>query len=208
MRVHNSIRFFLLCFIGMNFLSGCRSPYYSDRMAAVGGLTGAGVGAIVGNKLGDTGAGTAIGAGIGALTGAVVGNSIDEIQAENRAAISAQLGRQIQPGAATIDEVVSMSKAGVDSRLITTYIQNSGLSRPLSAADVIHLHQQGVATNVIQALQSPAPRASQVRTAGLPRRPVVIEEHYYDEPCFAPSYHHYRRSHHRPNVGWGISFSN
>ena len=188
--------------------SGCRSPYYADRGAAFGGLTGAGVGALVGDKVGDAGAGAAIGAGIGALTGAVAGQALDDIQAQNRAAIATQLGREVQPGAASIDEVIAMSQAGVDPRLITTYIQNSGGTGPLAASDVIHLHQQGVATEVIQAMQ--APRPAPVRTTTLPGRPVIIEEHHYDygPPICRPHLHYRRHAHRRPNFGWGFSISN
>lgn len=172
-----------------------------------GGLTGAGVGALVGDKVGDAGAGAVIGAGVGALTGAVVGQSLDDIEAENRAAIAAQLGREVQPGAASINEVVSMSQAGVNPRLISTYIQNSGGVGPLTAADIIHLHQQGVSTEVIQAMQSPRP--APVRTATLPGPPVIIEEHHYGygpPVCRPPYWHPHRR--HRPHLGWGISISN
>ena len=41
--------------------SGCRSPYYADQGALLGGVTGAGVGALVGNAVGHTGA-SALGA--------------------------------------------------------------------------------------------------------------------------------------------------
>ncbi|MBN1852625.1 MAG: hypothetical protein JW829_07865 [Pirellulales bacterium] len=190
--------------------SGCRSPYYADQGALFGGLTGAGLGALVGNKVGDTGAGAAIGAGVGALTGAVAGQALDDIQAENRAAIAAQLGREVQAGAATIDEVIAMSRSGVDPSLIKTYIQNSGMIAPLSAADVIHLHEQGVATDVIQAMQTPRPAT--VRTATLPSTPVIIEERHYNcgPPPFYPHPHfYYRRYGHRPpHFGWGFSISN
>ena len=95
--------------------AGCRSPYYADRGAGVGALGGAGVGALVGNAVGDTAAGALIGAGVGALGGAAVGSAIDEVQAQNRAEIAAAMGRQVQPGAATIEEVVAMSQQGVDA---------------------------------------------------------------------------------------------
>ena len=196
--------------LALSIAVGCHSPYYADRGAALGGLTGAGVGAIVGDQVGDAGAGAVIGAGIGALTGAAAGGALDEIQAENRAAIASQLGRQVQPGAATIDEVVAMNHAGVDPRLIANYVQNSGLVAPLNAADVIHLHQQGVPTEVIQAMQTPRPQAAPIRTAAAPGQPVIIQEHYYDHgpPCWRPRTFYYRHRHHRPHVGWGISVSN
>lgn len=193
--------------------SGCRSPYYADRGAAAGGLAGAGIGAIIGSQTGDPLAGAAIGGGIGALTGNVFGAQLDEIQAQNRAAIAAQMGRQVAPGAATIPEVVAMSRSGVDQRLIVNYINNSGVAQPVSAQDVIHMHQQGVATDVIQAMQSPRPPV-QTAAAPAPVSPVIVEEHHYGPPpgYYAPPprfhYHHYRHRPCHPRVGWGISISN
>lgn len=185
---------------------GCRSPYYADRGAAAGGLAGAGVGALVGSSVGDPIAGTAIGAGVGALTGASIGGALDEVAAQNRAAIAAQIGRPVQPGAATVDEVVAMSRAGVDPRLIVNYVNTSGTARPINAQDVIFLHQQGVATDVIQAMQTPRP-STQVARA--PNGPVIIEEHHYGPPYYPPPaqvYYYHGRQHCRgPRVGWGFS---
>ena len=173
--------------------AGCRSPYYADRGAGVGALGGAGVGALVGNAVGDTAAGALIGAGVGALGGAAVGSAIDEVQAQNRAEIAAQLGRQVQPGAATIEEVVAMSQQGVQPVLIQNYVRTSGVARPLTAADVIYLHNAGVATEVIQTMQTPP--APGVRGPVIAQRPtVIVEEHYYPDPWWGPhyefSYHH------------------
>lgn len=170
------------CFFGLFLLlvAGCQSPYYADRGAGIGALAGAGTGAIVGHAVGDTGAGLAIGAGIGALTGAAVGGTMDEMAAQNRAQIAAQLGRQVHTGAATIDEVVAMSRSGVDSRLIQNYIHTSGVAQPLAANDVIYLHNQGVATDVIQTMQNPP-----IPQTAFAQRPVtIIQGHHYGPPPF------------------------
>jgi hypothetical protein len=189
--------------------SGCRSPYYADQGAAFGGVTGAGVGAIVGEAVSDNPlAGAAIGAGVGALTGAVAGDALDEIEAKNRAQIAAQLGRDVRPGAATIQEVVAMTQSGVDPRLITSYVQNSGVAQPIKANGIIYMHQQGVASEVIEAMNNPPPQPTAPVRVGTRPAPVIIEEHYYSDPFWGPSprfhYHHHR---HRPRVGWGFSFS-
>lgn len=188
---------------------GCRSPYFADKGAGVGALGGAGVGAIVGNAVGDTAAGALIGAGVGTLGGAAVGTAIDEAQAQNRAEIAAQLGRQVQPGVATIDEIVAMSKSGVDPRLIQNYVRTSGMSRPLSANDVIFLHNNGVSSDVIQTMQTPPPpQGPPLVAAAPPVQPVIVEERYYADPflgppppfygphCFGPP---------GPRVSWGVS---
>jgi hypothetical protein len=192
-------------------LAGCRSPYYADRGALLGGLTGAGVGALVGDALGETAGGAVIGAGIGALTGGTIGGALDDIEARNRAEIAAQLGRPVAQGQANIGEVVSMTRAGVDPRLIANYVNNSGMAQPPSAQDVIYLTQQGVSPDVIQAMQSPRVAQAPVHVAP-PTTPVIIEEHHYGSPWwpahhFDFHHHHHHRHHGHGRVGWGISFS-
>jgi hypothetical protein len=120
------------------------------------------------------------------------------------------MGRQVAPGAATIEEVVAMSQQGVDPRLIQNYVRTSGMARPLSAADVIYLHQAGVQTDVIQIMQTPpAPAATSVPVVAQ-GPPVIVEEHYYD-PWYHPHFHYYHGPRYRhcgpggPHVSWGIS---
>ncbi len=160
---------------------GCQSPHYADRGAGIGALAGAGAGAIIGDATGgNAGSGALIGAGLGALTGAAVGSNMDQMAAQNRAEIAAQIGRQVQAGAANTQEVVAMTKAGVDPRLIQNYVRTSGVVRPISASDVIYLHQQGVAIDVIQAMQTP----TVVNRPLVASPPVFVEEHYYGPPAY------------------------
>jgi hypothetical protein len=172
-------------------------------------LAGAGVGALVGNAVGNTAGGAVIGAGVGALTGGAVGGALDDIAAQNRAAIASQMGRPVVAGAATPEEVVAMTRAGVDPRLISNYVSTSGMARPLGAQDVIYLSQQGVSSDVIQVMQRPP--AVAVRPIPPPGTPVIIEEHPYG-PVFLgppPPHVHYYRGHRPcgPRVGWGVSIS-
>jgi hypothetical protein len=204
---HGCSRIHLACIL-LAGSTGCQSPYYADRGALAGGLTGAGVGALVGNATGNTGAGAAIGAGVGALTGGAIGGALDDIEARNRAEIAAQLGRPVAHGAATADEVVAMSRAGVDPRLIANYVSNSGMVRPVSAQDVIYLHQQGVATDVIQAMQSPRVAQAPAAVVAPGPGPVIVEEHHYGGPYFGPPRHYYYSHRPGPRVGWGVSISN
>lgn len=186
--------------------SGCQSPYYADRGAGLGALAGAGAGAIIGDATGGNAAsGALIGAGLGAVTGGVVGSGMDEMQARNRAEIAAQMGRQVQAGAATIDEVVAMSRSGVDPLLIQNYVRSSGMVRPLAASDVIYLHNQGVSTDVIQVMQSPPVPAPTVIAQGPP--PVIVEEHYYGPPMWHPhfGYRHCYPYHPGPHTSFGFS---
>ncbi len=201
-----TVETFMVC-IALTAIVGCRSPYYADRGALAGGLAGAGVGALVGNAVGETAGGAAIGAGIGALTGNAIGGAIDDVEARNRAAIAAQMGRPVPQGAATVGEVVAMTRAGVDPQLISNYVNNSGMAQPLNAQDVIYLTQQGVRPDVIQTMQTP--RIAQTPPAVIvppPPGPVIIEEYPYGPPCGYPPPPFYHR-HPGPRVGWGVSFS-
>ena len=183
--------------------SGCRSPYYADRGAGLGALAGAGAGAIIGDATGgNAGTGALIGAGLGTITGAAVGDAMDEMQAQNRAEIAAQLGRQVQSGAATTQEVVAMTQAGVNPQLISNYVRTSGLARPLTANDVIYLHNQGVATEVIDVMQNPPVPAA---VAQVPPPPVVVQEHYYGAPYCRPHFGYYHHPRQRPRTSFGFS---
>lgn len=191
---------------------GCQSPYAADRGAGFGALAGAGVGALVGSQTGNPGAGAAIGAGLGAITGGAVGGELDRISAENRAAIAAQMGRQVPAGAATVDEVVAMSQAGVQPRLIAQYVQTSGVARPVTAQDVVFMTQQGVPAEAIQVMMNPpAPQVAAVQPA-VATQPVIIEEHHYGAPVFYPPPRHFHHYHRRracgPRVGWSVSVGN
>jgi Glycine zipper len=170
--------------------SGCESASYGQRGAGLGALGGAGIGALIGHATGHTAAGALIGTGVGAVTGAVVGTSLDDIQARNRAEISARLGREVIPGGATTTEVLAMTRAGVDPQLIINYVNASGMVQPVTVQDVIYLHEQGVSSDVIQATQNPrvAQYAPQVVRVVPPRETVIIEDNAWGSPYCYPHY--------------------
>ncbi len=201
--------------------SGCQSPYHADQGALFGGLVGAGTGAIIGSQVGNPGAGAAIGGAIGTLTGATVGSELDHIEARNAAnlaAIEQQLGRQVAAGAATVDDVVAMTNAGVDEELIVAHIRNNGTAVRLQAADIISLQQQGVNKRVIAALQTPPPAQQQMTAAPVVVQssapaPIIVEEYHYGPPYWGPYPYCYRppryyRPPPRPGVSWGFTYRN
>jgi hypothetical protein len=182
----------LVLFTGVALVNatGCQSASYGERGTMLGALGGAGVGALIGRATGHTGAGALIGTGVGAMTGAAVGTALDDIEARNRAEIAARMGRPVAPGAATTAEVLSMTQAGVDQRLIVNYVNNSGVAQPLTAQDVIYLHQQGVHPDVLQAMQNPraAQRPAQIVQVPPPRETVIIYQDPWHSHCY-PRYH-------------------
>jgi uncharacterized protein YcfJ len=192
--------------------SGCQSASTADQGALFGGATGAVLGGIVGHQFHNTAAGAVIGAGAGALTGAVVGNKIDESEARNRALIEQRLGRPVSPGAVSVQDVIAMTQAHVDEQVIVTHVNNNGVARPLVAADVTYLTQNGVSSAVIQAMENPAhqPPPQTVVVQGAPPPPVIVEERYYD-PYWGPHYYrpypYYGGYYHRqPGVAVGVAF--
>jgi hypothetical protein len=124
-----------------------------------------------------------------AATSAPVGASLDDIDARNRADISAQLGRPVAPGPATPAEVVAMSHAGIDSRFIISYINRSTNMCPITAQDVIYLHDQGVNEQVIQAMLTPGAAYSRAEVAReMPPRYFIVGDpwwpYYYPYPRY------------------------
>ncbi|MDY0167152.1 MAG: YMGG-like glycine zipper-containing protein [Thermoguttaceae bacterium] len=211
----------LLALAAVALSSGCQSPYHADQGALFGGLVGAGSGAIIGNQVGSPGAGAAIGAAIGTLTGAAVGSELDNIEARNAAnvaAIEQRLGRQLAAGAATVDDVIAMTNAGVDEELIVNHIRNNGTAVRLQAADVISLQQQGVSKRVIAALQAPPSPQQQMTAAPVVVQssappPLIVEEYHYGPPYWGPGPYYYHRPHYhrrpsRPGVSWGFTYRN
>jgi hypothetical protein len=149
-------RYLGLSFVAITVLAtGCASPYYADRGAALGGVTGAGVGALVGSTVRHPVAGALVGAGVGAVSGAAVGTGLDQIEARNRAAIAATMGRPVGPGAVAINDVIAMSQAGVNENVIINHIRYNGVQHPPQTGDLIALQRANVNPRVIEALQAP-----------------------------------------------------
>jgi hypothetical protein len=124
-----------------------------------------------------------------------VATSLEDIDAQNRAFIATQLGRPVAPGPATPEEVVAMSRSGVDPQFIISYINRSTCMTPISAADVVYLHEQGVNDQVIQAMLTPGNAYSRAEVArAMPPRVYIIEDPwaYYRYPYYGdPYYPHY-----------------
>lgn len=195
---------------------GCRSPYYADRGAIVGGLAGAGLGAAIGENNDNPLLGAAIGAVGGTIAGSAIGSGIDADIAQERAAVQAQIGRQLS-AQVTIPDVVAMAQAGVSEDVMIRQIEASGVGVEMTTSDVIALHQQGVPTRVIEAMQRVRSSGPRGRVAYVPEpgpRPVIVERHYVRPAYYGPPpvYHHFHGHPHRrpscrpaPGVSWGIT---
>lgn len=123
---------------------------------------------------------------------------MDDIEARNRAEIAAAMGRQVPPGAVTVNDVMAMTRAGVNEELITTHIRANGMAQAITPQDLITLQTSGVSIPVIQAMQSPpAPQA-------MAAQPVVAAPvAAYPAPVYAYPAPYYPA----PRVGMGVSYS-
>ena len=165
--------------------AGCRSPYYGDRGAVLGGLTGAAIGGAIGEDSGNAVPGALIGTAVGAMTGGAIGDSIDADLARSRAEIEARMGRQMS-GAVTSDDVVAMTRAGLSEDVIATHIRANGVAQLPQVNDLIYLRNQGVGDYVIKTMQqAPPPGAAVAYGPPLPREQVIVE-HHYGGPWCAP----------------------
>jgi hypothetical protein len=189
-------------------LGGCQSPYKSDQGALTGGLLGAGTGAIIGSALHNPLAGAAIGTGVVAIGGAAVGSALDEQDAKNRAMIAQQLGRQVPANPVTINDVINMTRAGVDEELIANHVRTHGVVAPLQAQDIIVLQQQGVSKRVIAVMQEPPIPAAQPVMVQQAPQPMLVEAYPYGPPYWGPPCYYYRHYRPSPSVHWGMTFGN
>jgi hypothetical protein len=204
-----------LALVAISIFAGCRSPYYGDRGALLGGATGAAIGAAVGEDSGNAVPAAILGAGIGAITGGAIGDGIDADLAQSRAEVEARMGRQMS-GAVTPQDAIAMTAAGLSEDVIATHIRANGVAQAPGVNDLIYLRNQGVSDHVIQALQQTPPRGAGTVYAAAPPPgvPVVVEHHYGYGPHYPPPYgpsfhfghHHHHRRHHHHGVRWGFSF--
>jgi hypothetical protein len=138
-----------------------------------GGVGGAGLGALIGEASGHPLAGALIGGAAGTVTGAAVGSTVDASNARKQAtAIAAQQQAQ----AATVNDVVTMSKSGVNEELILNHIRSHGVQHPVQAGELVAMQQEGVSPRVIAAMQ----------TAGVPSPygPPPVGPYYYPPPPY------------------------
>lgn len=198
-----------LSLLGILALSGCRSPYYADKGAALGGVAGALAGAAIGDSSGKAGPGALIGGAVGALTGAAIGDAIDTDIAYNNALIEQQLGRPLT-GAVTMDDVLAMTHAQLSENVIVTHIRANGVAKPPDVPDLIALRNQGVSEAVIQTMQQTPP--PQAQTVVAPRQQVYVEQRhigvpvYHYDPWCDPWHHDFHHHRHRSGIRWGVSF--
>ncbi len=131
--------------------AGCQSNQTRvGEGAVIGGLLGATAGGIIGQQSHHGGEGAAIGAAAGILGGAIVGSQINKPQQGAQASTTAAANN---PNQMSIQQIVDLSKQGVNDAVIIDKINLTNSKFTLSAADLDYLKQQGVHQAVIDAMQ-------------------------------------------------------
>ena len=134
----------------LTVLVSCRSPYYADKGAAVGGVAGGLAGAALGDQSGNAAGGALVGTALGALTGAAIGDSMDAEVGYRQAAYEAQ---QRLANAVSTSDVISMTASGLGEDVIINHVRANGVRASLTPGEIIQLHENGVSENVINAMQ-------------------------------------------------------
>ena len=131
---------------------GCQNAQTrAGEGAVIGGILGAAAGGIIGHQSGHGGEGAAIGAAAGALTGALVGTSIPKNQQASGA--QAQGAQTANPNQMSIQQVIDLTKQGVNEHVVIDKIRLSNSRFALTATDIAYLQEQGVSQKVIDAMQ-------------------------------------------------------
>ncbi len=207
MKSQKSISFGYLVILLLG-LVGCRSPYFADRGAAVGGIAGGLAGAALGDHSGQAVGGALVGSAVGALTGAAIGDSMDAEVERRQAAVETQ--RRLANAVSTTD-VTAMTASGLGDNVIVNHIRANGVRSSLTPSQIIELHENGVSETVINAMQQEAARQT-ARPVVVGGPPVIIEESYVVPAYCGPGpYRHYyhapRYYRRRPGVSWGFSYA-
>lgn len=200
------------------------AQFHKQRGATVGGLTGAIAGSLIGDNNGSAGAGAVIGGVVGAVTGGLIGDARDQQEwVERRREMvrnSAPIGSVPYPRSETTNlgvttaDVLEMSQAGLSDQIIINQIEQRGIGRPVTAREIIALHQRGVRDPVLQALQQ-----AQVLTSRInPNRSRSSRSNYYTpvpttttiwmsspQRNYCPPYYQ-PRYYYRPNTNFGFHF--
>jgi uncharacterized protein YcfJ len=149
-----------LCAVVVTCAAGCQSNQTRvGEGAAIGGVLGALAGGIIGhNDDRHAGEGLAIGAAAGAATGALIGAQIKkqpagQTPAQTAAAQPAQTMQAANPNQMSLQQIVDMTKQGVNEAVIVDRIRMSNSKFTLTQNDIKYLQDQGVNQAVIAVMQ-------------------------------------------------------
>ena len=133
--------------------AGCQNTKtHATEGAVIGTVLGAGAGYGIGTAAGHHGAeGAAIGAVTGALAGALIGGQMNKPGQGQQAQGTTSQGAN--PNQMSLQQVVDLSKQGVNEAVIIDKIRLTNSKFSLSASDVDYLKNNGVSQKVIDVMQ-------------------------------------------------------
>ena len=148
------MKIFTLVIAGLFFMMiglGCQSTNSGAvKGGVIGGIIGAVGGGIIGHQSGHGGEGAAIGAAAGAVTGAIIGN---QTGTPGQAATPAQTTPTMSANQMSMQQIVDLTKQGVNEAVIIDRIRMSNSRFNLTADDINYLKLQGVSQKVIDVMQ-------------------------------------------------------
>lgn len=151
--------FFLFVFSFVISCLGCQNTKTrATEGGVIGGVLGAAAGGIIGHQMGRGAEGAAIGAATGAVAGALIGGQIEKPGQAGQPAQAATEGTAVQsqavnPNQMTVQQVIDLTKQGVNENVIIDKIKLTNSKFSLSAEEVSTLKQQGVSQKVIDSMQ-------------------------------------------------------
>ena len=141
----------VLCSGIISLSIGCQSTKTrATEGSIIGTVLGAGAGYVIGKQSGHGSEGAGIGAAVGLLSGAAIGSQINKPGAGQQASGTTQGTSANQM---SIQQIVDLSKQGVNEAVIADKIQLSNSRFNLTSDDIAYLQQQGVSQRVIDAMQ-------------------------------------------------------
>jgi hypothetical protein len=156
----NKVFSIILCSAVLLLTTGCQNTKtHAVEGGVIGGILGAGAGYGIGTAAGHHGAeGAAIGAVAGALGGALIGGQMNKANKDTQGAAGTQAANSNQM---SLQQIVDLSKQGVNDAVIIDKIGLSNSRFNLTPADIDYLKQQGVSQKVIDAMQATGAPAAQ-----------------------------------------------
>ncbi len=151
----------IICGFVLFLTAGCQNTQSrAGEGAILGGILGGAAGGIIGHQSHHGGEGAAIGVAAGAITGAIVGSQVPK-QQQAAPAIAApapvsqatQTMQSANPNQMSIQQIVDLTKQGVNEDVIVDKIRLTDSRFSLAADDIDALTQQGVSQKVIGAMQ-------------------------------------------------------
>ena len=133
----------LILAVGAALITGCESN--TGTGVLIGGASGAAIGGIAGG-----GTGALIGGAAGVIAGGLIGAYLDNQEAKSLKQQSPQTYRRVDNGEKlSVNDVINMSKAGVDDDKIIGLIQKTNSHYTLNSYQIDKLRDAGVSERVI-----------------------------------------------------------